>query len=450
LTAARVLIADDDPLIRQMLRETVSALGHDTETASTAAEAVATAEGGGFDLVLLDLRFPDCTDLSTLKQIREKAPGTDVIMVTAETDDLTLVTDATRLGAFDYVPKPVREDDIRIRVTRLMEMRSLSRTNVRMAAEIARGREFQDIVGESPALRNIVRQAQKLAAYDIPVLITGETGTGKELIARALHYGGPRREAPFLSINCAALPTELVESELFGHERGAFTGAHVARKGAFQEAEDGTLFLDEIGDMSLQSQAALLHVLERGEYRSVGGRPKTAQAHVVLASNQDLDALIRSNAFRKDLFYRINRIHIEVPPLRRRQEDIPLLAQHFLRQVEEKIGKGVHSFAPRALKALGRYDWPGNVRELKNEIERAYLYAEGEIIQVLDLSPQTVASRPAVEGEPEAGPAAIEEIQRLVEALRSSAWNVSKTAEILGVHRNTVHRWMKKYSLDRA
>jgi DNA-binding NtrC family response regulator len=443
----RVLIADDDAVIRRVLKIVLEELGHETAEASTAVETVQAAGEGGFDLVLLDITFPDCSDLSTLRSLREKVPFTDVIMVTAQTDDLELVAEATTLGAFDYVPKPIRDDDIRIRVTRVMQMRALSRTRSRLSTELAQGREIENIIGESAAIKAIVAQAAKLAPYDAPVLITGETGTGKELVARGLHYGGPRRDRPFVSLNCAALASGLSESELFGHERGAFTGAHQARRGAFEEAEDGTLFLDEIGDMSLQAQASLLHVLERGEFRSVGGKPKKTVARVVLASNQDLEKLITENKFRKDLFFRVNRMRIQIPPLRQRREDIPRLAQYLLVELDTKVGKGVRSISDEALAALRGYPWPGNVRELKNEIERAYLHAEEPILRPLDFSPDVVIYREAAGGEEAPDPASLEEIHRLIEALRQSGGSIGKAGEILGVHRNTVRRWMKKYSL---
>ena len=448
MSAARILIADDDPEICEVLKEIVTGMGHEAETVGTAAGAIAAATEREQDLVLLDLSFPDCSDLSTLRTLRERCPDTDVIMVTAEVDDFDVVAEATRLGAFDYVPKPVRVDDIRIRVTRVMEMRALARDRARAVSQLARGSEFQDIVGESLATRTVVRQATEFAPFDIPVLITGETGTGKELIARALHFCGPRRDRPFVSINCASLPSELTERELFGHEKGAFTGAHASNKGAFEEAEDGTLFLDEIGDMNLQSQAALLHVLETGEYRSVGGRAKRSRARVVLASNQDLEGMIASGGFRKDLFFRINRIRIAVPPLRGRLEDVPVLARHFLEQMDRKVGKGVSSIAAEAHDALGRHDWPGNVRELKNEIERAYIHAHDESIRILDLSPTILAPRED-EGQSQVNMASMEELQRLIEALRTTGGNETRAAELLGVHRNTVRNWMRKYSLKR-
>jgi two-component system, NtrC family, response regulator AtoC len=444
----RILIADDDPVIRQMLVDILGGMQHETAETTTATSTLQTAKSGDFDLILLDLTFPDCTDLSTLRALREQVPGTDVIMVTAQTEDLGLVAEATRLGAFDYVPKPIRDDDIRIRTTRVQQMRDLSRTSARAVSQLARGSEIVDIVGESPAIKELTKQACTLSGYDVPVLISGETGTGKELVARALHYAGPRRARPFVALNCAALATGLIESELFGHERGSFTGAHQARQGAFQEAEDGTLFLDEVGDMSLQAQASLLHVLEHGEYRSVGGKPKKTQARVVLASNQNLESLIAANKFRRDLFYRINRMRILMPPLRQRKDDIPLLAKHFLAGLEAKVGKGVRSIAAEAIQALRGYPWPGNVRELKNEIERAYLHAEGQVLGMLDFSPEIVVVLEAGEEDVTPDPDTLEEIHRLVEALRASGGNLSKAADILGVHRNTVRRWMQRYAFS--
>ncbi|MHC5056612.1 MAG: sigma-54-dependent transcriptional regulator [Planctomycetota bacterium] len=445
----RVLIADDDRVICNMIREIVESLGHDVSLAHTAVDTLLAVERDQPDLVLLDLRFPDCADLTTLEGIQTRSPATDVIMVTAEADDLAIVRQATRLGAFDYVPKPIREDDIRIRVTRVSEKRSLAMSHARAMAELTEGRRIGDIIGESPGIRALVHQLEDVTAYDTPVVITGETGTGKELLARALHYGGARRKAPFVSINCAALPRELTESELFGHEKGAFTGAQAARKGAFQEAGSGTIFLDEIGDMSLQAQAALLHVLEHGEYRSVGGRKKQARARIAMATNQDLETLVRDGKFRKDLYFRVNRVRLRVPPLRERKEDIPVLANHFLHVVEAKVGKGIRKVAQNALDALQAYDWPGNVRELRNEMERAHIRSRDGCIGLGDLSPETIASRLVLEANGEEVDAkSLDEIHRLVDALRTSGGNVTRAAKLLDVHRNTLHRWIRKYHLE--
>jgi DNA-binding NtrC family response regulator len=450
LEQLRVLIADDDRVICDMLREIVEGLGHETSLAHSAADVLLAVAEDTPDLVLLDLRFPDCADLTTLEGVLSKSPSTDVIMVTAETDDLGIVREATRLGAFDYVPKPIRENDIRIRVTRVSEKRSLVRSHARAMAELAEGKQIGDIVGASPAIQALVNQLQDVAVYDTPVVITGETGTGKELLARALHYDGPRRKAPFVSINCAALPRELTESELFGHEKGAFTGAQASRKGAFEEAGAGTIFLDEIGDMNLQAQAALLHVLERGEYRSIGGRKKKTRARVVMATNQDLEILVSDGRFRKDLYYRVNRVRLRVPPLKERKEDIPALAGHFLSLIEAKVGKGVREIAGSALEALQQYHWPGNVRELRNEVERAHIRTrDSRMIRLGDLSPETLAARLASGDQNEnVDPKSLEDLQKLIDALRATGGNVTRAAKMLDVHRNTVHRWIRKYDLE--
>ena len=449
MNGLNVLIADDDPIICQVLSRLVGEMGCESTSVGTAAEAVETATSMEYDLVLLDINFPDCHDLSTLAKIKQVAPRTDVIIVTSESGDMNTVAEAVKLGAFDYIPKPVREDDLRIRVTRLTEVRNLSRRSERAISELARGRQFEDIIANSLIIRSLVRQAKELAQYDAPVLIVGETGTGKELIARALHYGGLRRDRPFVVINCAAIPTELTESELFGHEKGAFTGAHATRRGAFEEAEDGTLFLDEIGDMNPLAQASLLHVLERGHYRAVGGREKETRARVVFATNQDLSQLMASGKFRKDLYYRISRIRLNVPVLKERIEDVPLLADYFLQQLDDKVGKGVRSISPDALSILQAYDWPGNVRELKNEIEQGYLRAEGDVLTPVDLSSEILAAGAPVAGLPQLDQKSSDEIRRLVEALKESNGNLSKAAAMLGIHRNTAWRWMKKYALER-
>jgi two-component system response regulator AtoC len=443
------LIADDDPVICQVLERILTEMGHRTECVHTAADTVKAVGAKEYDLVLLDIHFPDCRDLSTLEKIRQIAPHTDVIVVTAENENLSIVAEAVKLGAFDYVPKPVRDDDIKIRATRLAQLRSLSRRSARAIEELARGRQFEDIIANSLIIRALVRQAKDLSQYDAPVLVVGETGTGKELIARSLHYGGPRRARPFVVINCAAIPTELTESELFGHGNEALTGAHATRSGAFEEAQDGTLFLDEIGDMNPLAQASLLHVLEHGRYRSVGGGERETAARVVFATNQDLGQLMASGKFRKDLYYRISRVRLNVPALRERIEDIPVLAEYFVRLLEDKIGKGVKTISAECLAPLQAYDWPGNVRELKNEIEQAYLRSEGDAITPVDLSSEILAAGVLFAGLPQLDQKSSNEIRRLVEALKESGGNLSKAAAMLGIHRNTAWRWMKRYALER-
>lgn len=271
---AKILIADDDPVIREILSEIISQMGMQTDESSTSRETLDKINSSEFDVVLLDLKFPDCCDLSTLKKIRKISPESDILLVTAQTDNLQTVAEAIELGAFDYIPKPIREDDIKIRLTKALQLRRLNSYHQRAISDLASGHEINNIIGDSAFSKDIRKKAFELSSYDIPVLITGETGTGKELVARALHYSGPRRSSPFVAINCAALPPQLIESELFGHEKGAFTGASTKRKGAFEKASDGTIFLDEIGDLNLQAQAALLRVLENGEYHSVGGKEK--------------------------------------------------------------------------------------------------------------------------------------------------------------------------------
>jgi len=444
---SRILIADDDPDICSVLKEIVEELGHEVVCKYTATEAVNAVVADQFDIVLLDLKFPDCRDFSALREIREKSPDTDVIIVTAEADNLNTVTEAVRLGAFDYVPKPIRDDDIKIRVTRLLQMRELSRSNTFAIGQLAKGSRFEDIVGVSPAITRVVEQTRELAYHDAPVLITGETGTGKELVAKVLHYEGARKLKPFISINCAALPRELTESELFGHEKGSFTGADARRKGAIEEVRDGTLFLDEIGDMNTSAQAVLLRVLDSGEYHSVGGKLKRSLARFVLATNQDLDTLINQGMFRKDLFYRVDRMRVHLPALRDRKEDIPLLARHFLKTNEEKIGKGMHGISDEVMSSLTNYSWPGNVRELRNEIERAYMHARDEMIRPIDLSAEVLATQQPGEDAEVISAGTIEDLHKLVEALRTNAGSITKTAKALGIHRNTVYRWIKKYSL---
>ncbi len=449
MSRPQILIADDDGLIRQMLREILDEqLEVTTDVAATAAEAVEKAAATSYDLVLLDIHFPDCNDLTTLQRIRTAAPNTDVIIVTSQVDDLQIVREATRHGIFDYIPKPLRPEDIAIRVTRALEMRCLKHAYEHAIAELSAGWEFDDIIGQSAQMQSILKQAGQISSNDFPVLVIGETGTGKELIARAIHYASPRRHLPFVTINCAAIAPTLLEAELFGHEKGSFTGATTKRSGVFARAGSGSLFLDEIGDIRPEGQAALLRVLEQKEYTPVGGQTQTTDARIILATNQDLDTLVSEGKFRKDLFYRIDRLRINLPPLRQRKDDIPLLARFFLTQIESKIAKGITQIPDAIITALQSYDWPGNVRELRNEIERAYIQSTGHSLQISTLSPQVLVSAAADENEDSnIATESIDELQRLLDALRAADGNVSEAARILNVHRNTVHRWMNKYQL---
>jgi DNA-binding NtrC family response regulator len=449
LTAARVLIADDDPVICAALEGAVTESGHSATSVRTAAAAVDAVVSDSFDVVLLDLCFPDCSDLSTLREIRRRSPATDVVVVTALTDDLEVVSEAVRLGAFDYLPKPLREFDVRIALTRVLRHRELARSNERLASELARGRETSDIVGESLAVRTLRRQVAEQAAHDMPILVTGETGAGKELVARAIHNGGRRRGRPFVTLNCCALPRELAESLLFGHSKGAFTGAHAEREGAFAEAEEGTLLLDEIGDLGDETQAALLRVLDTGEYRPVGGKTMRSSARLVMATHRDLASLVEGGRFRKDLYYRVDRLRIHVPPLRERREDIGLLTDHFLALLNEELGGSIPGVEPEALACLERYDWPGNVRELRNEVERAYIHCRSGKLGLLDLSAELLAGDDG-EGAASVTPKAAEEIDRLREALRSSGGRIAEAARLLGVHRNIVRRWMRRLGVSRS
>jgi transcriptional regulator with PAS, ATPase and Fis domain len=342
----------------------------------------------------------------------------------------------------------VRDDDIKIRLTRVLQNRELQRSYDTAVKELASGNELKDIIGTSKAVLATREKIGDVAEYNIPVLITGETGTGKELVARALHFCSTRRGKPFISINCAAIPETLIESELFGHERGAFTGANAKRNGAFEEATNGTIFLDEIGDLNIQAQASLLRILENGEYRTIGGKVKTTSARVVLATNQDLELLISEGKFRQDLFYRINRLNINIPPLRERKDDIPILSKHFLERFDNEIGKGITDISADAIVALEKYRWPGNIRELKNEIERAYIYSNGSIIEKLELSSEILYSQSINDEEDNIDANTVEDIYKLIDALKQTNGNISKAAKILNVHRNTVHRWVKKFSLN--
>src|SRR4051794_25563327 len=376
MTPATILIADDDRAIRTVLGQALGRLGHEVRTTGHAATLWRWVEEGSGDLVITDVVMPDENGLDLIPRIRKIRPSLRVIVMSAQNTLLTAVKAAER-GAFDYLPKPF---DLR-ELVGLVE-RALSHPISVPAAEQARTEERLPIIGRSPAMQEIYRILARLMGTDLTVMISGESGTGKELVAKALHDYGKRRSAAFVAVNMAAIPRELIESELFGHEKGAFTGALTRSAGRFEQAQGGTLFLDEIGDMPLEAQTRLLRVLQEGEYTSVGGRvPIRADVRIVAATHRDLSQLIRQGTFREDLYYRLNVAPIRLPPLRERPEDIPALARHFA-ALAAREGLATKRLNDAAIERLRRYRWPGNVRELENLVRRlAALYPQ-EVIGV--------------------------------------------------------------------
>ena len=457
MTPRTVLIVDDEDLIRWSLAERLRADGHDVLDAATAADAVARATETPIDLVLLDYKLPDEDGLSVLKKLREIDPDVLVIMLTAHRD-IEIVVDTMRAGAFDYATKPFDLDDVAVRVSRALETTRLRRELRQLRDAIARPYTIASIIGESEPMHAVKGLVRKIASSPgSTVLITGESGTGKDLIAKVIHYSSNRASRPFLNITCSALPETLLESEMFGHERGAFTDARAQKRGLLEQAEDGTVFLDEIGEMAPALQAKLLRFLEEKAFRRVGGLGDIrVDVRVIAATNRELEELVRAGKFRDDLYYRLNVLRIEVPPLRTRRDDIPLLAQYFVEMYAKEFKRPVRGLSQAAEAMLRQHPWPGNVRELRNLVERAVLLAEGDRLQSSDFeSLQTARSiAPATHNGFELPPDGVnlEEVERrlVVQALERAGGNQTRAAALLGLHRDQIRYRIEKFGLKKT
>jgi two-component system, NtrC family, response regulator AtoC len=400
--------------------------------------------------VLLDIRLPGMDGIEVLERIKTLDEGIEVILVTAVKTVRTAVA-AMKLGAFDYLTKPFEEDELLSLSRRALERRALEREVAFLRSELARAHDADEIVGRHPAIEKLHGLIAQVARTPTTVLITGESGTGKELVARAIHHQGPRREGPFIAVNPAAIAETLIESDLFGHERGAFTGAHQRKLGKFEMAQGGTLFLDEIGTLRAELQAKLLRVLQQREIERVGGtRPVKIDVRFIAATNTNLKEAVGSGAFREDLYYRLNVVPVVVPPLRERIQDVPLLVEHFIRRDNRRFHKRVEGLSPEALAALNAYRWPGNVRELENVVERCVVLAEGPIIQLNDLPldvslPQQATKVRAAEALPLNEATDQFEQQIVLRVLERVGWNLTEAGRILEIHRNSLRvklaRW---------
>ena len=398
--------------------------------------------------------MPGIDGIETLRRIRESCPEQQVVMMSGHGTIETAVK-ATKLGAFDFIEKPLSLDKVLLVITNALKVSQLVEENRSLKAKLAKGHEM---IGASPAIRLLKEQIAIAAPTSGWVLITGENGTGKELVARAIHSQSKRRDKPFVEVNCAAIPEDLIESELFGHEKGAFTGATAQRKGKFDQAHEGTLFLDEIGDMSLKTQAKVLRILQEHKFERVGGnRTIEVDVRVIAATNKDLEEEIGEGRFREDLYYRLNVIPFHVPPLRERCEDIPLLAHHFLEFFCSKESRGTKALAPEAMETLAGYPWPGNVRELKNIIERLAIMIPEQTIELRHL-PRSIASRQSPRNTPNGAGLtdvgtfreAKEEFEKeyLLQKLEEHDWNVSRTAEAIELERSNLHRKIKSFGIE--
>jgi DNA-binding NtrC family response regulator len=452
MPAATILIVDDEELIRWSLRDRLARDHYRLLEAATGAEALS-HRSEDLDLVLLDYRLPDADGLTILKQLKTADPDLLVILLTAYASVDTAV-DAMRLGAYHYINKPFKLEDVASLVEKALETTRLRREVRAFRASQARPYSLDRIIGNSPPMAAVKDLISRVALSPAStVLITGESGTGKDLVAKAIHYASDRAAKPFMNITCSALPENLLESELFGHERGAFTGADRQKRGLLETAEGGTVFLDEIGEMAPPLQARLLRVLEEKTFKRVGG---TADIHVdvrvIAATNRQLDEEVRQQRFREDLYYRLNVLPIALPPLRARADDIPLLAEYYVDAFNREFRKNVQSIAPEVMTRLKAHPWPGNVRELRNAIERAMLLVDGPTLTVACF--QLVAAGGALtEGIAlPAGGVKLEELERslVVQALERSGWNQTRAATLLGLNRDQIRYRIEKFKLERA
>jgi DNA-binding NtrC family response regulator len=449
---------DDEELYRRALERILRRVGYEVVTARGASEAMAAVAARPPDLVISDVQMPGLNGLELVRQVHEVAPDLPCIVITGYGSPEQSV-DALRAGAFWYLEKPFDHghlDVVRKLVEQAIEVGRLRSENRRLQRELRSRYGFESIVGGSPALRGVLELVAKVADTDSTVLITGESGTGKELVARALHYNSARSERPFVTVNCGAIPEQLLESELFGHVRGAFTNAVSHREGRFALADGGTLFLDEIGDMSPNLQVKLLRVLQDRSFEPVGSsKTLTVDVRVVAATHQDLESAIRDRRFREDLYYRLNVIPIEVPPLRERREDVPLLAEHFLTSASQARGEEKVEISRDALEALCLHHWPGNVRELQNLVERLSILCRGRRIEATDLPTAVAGSAPIVSAPqvPHTGLSFRDlvdgfETELILQALERTQWNKNQAARLLGLNRTTLLEKMKKKGLE--
>ncbi len=388
----KILIVDDEEVIRDTLSTILTEEGYQTATAGDGAEALQKVSDEHFDLVITDLKMPRMGGMELLEKIKERDANTSVIIITAY-GTMESAIQALRLGAYDYIVKPLDFDDVLIRIERLMEMRSLRAENEFLRQEVQEKFSLDNIIGQSPPMQEVFRLIQKVAGTRGNVLITGKSGTGKELVARAIHYNSPRKNKRFVAINCGAIVDNLMESEFFGHKKGAFTGAMRDKDGFFKVADGGTLFLDEVGEIPLHLQVKLLRVLETGEFTPVGDtNPIKVDVRIIAATNKDLAREVEKGTFREDLYYRLNVIEIKLPALSERREDIPLLVEHFIKKYNRELNRQIQGVDEETMRLLVNYQWKGGIRELENVIERAIILCEGDRITVDDLPPNLTAT----------------------------------------------------------
>lgn len=447
---ANILVVDDDLGMRETLEAVLIADGYQVGVAANGNEALGMLETGTFDVMLLDFKMPDYTGLELLARVKKIVPELVIIMMTAY-GTVKIAVEAVKQGAYDFITKPFELEEMRMIIKKALEMQKLTQENKELRSMLKEKFIFKNMVGASKEMQEVFEVIKKVVNYDVTILLCGESGTGKELVAQAIHHNSQRRNKPFIKLNCAALPETLLESELFGYDKGAFTGAATVKPGRFELAEGGTLFLDEIGDTSLNMQAKLLRVLQEKEFERVGGRQTIkVNVRIVAATNKDLKQEVEEKRFREDLYYRLNVVPIFLPPLRERKEDIPVLVHHFMKELNLLFQKDFSSVSPEAMSCLMRYHWPGNIRELKNILEKAILLGEEKTLFVEHL-PEEIRGfyKNLQHEEKEKELASLDDLEKdhIYQVLCEARWNQTKTAELLGIHRNTLRKKIEKFNL---
>ncbi len=450
-----VLIVDDDSNHLKMLQKIIRSWGYHVSASDDGAKAVESVKERPYDLILMDVRMAQMSGIEALQHIKQYNPAIPILIMTAYSS-VDSAVEALKAGAYDYLTKPLDFEVLKLSLARALEHTGLKAENVRLKSELSADYELENIIGKSQPMKKLIDMLTMIAPSEATVLITGESGTGKELVAKSIHHNSPRKDRPLVVINCAALAETLLESELFGHEKGAFTGADKRREGRFMQADKGTIFLDEIGEISSAMQAKLLRVIQEREIQRVGGEETLrVDVRILAATNRKLEEEVKSGKFREDLYYRLNVVTLCIPPLRDRRDDIPLLARHFLTKFSIKNRKQVKGFTPLSMDMLLKYPWPGNIRELENTIERAVIFLPDEHITEKEL-PSNITEAYADKQDWMEPPIPIEanrplekiEKEAILATLKANVGNKSETARRLGINRKTLHKKLKDYGID--
>jgi len=445
----RILLVDDEEIMRSSLSDWLKEDGYYVVAVEDGYKAIDKVKEEEWDLAIVDLKMPKIDGLEVLKRLNKIRPQLPVIIITAYATVDTAVM-AIKSGAADYIVKPFNPEEISVVIARLVEHQRLLKENIQLRKELSKRFEFQDLIGKSSKMQKLTEMIRTVAPTKSTILIKGDSGTGKELVARAIHVLSPRKDCPFIAAACGAIPESLLEAELFGYEKGSFTGAVSQRRGRIELADKGTLFLDEIGDISIKTQVDLLRFIQEREFRRVGGKtPIKVDIRIIAATNKNLEEMISRDEFREDLYYRLNVITIEVPPLRERKEDIPVLANHFMEKFSLDTGKKMYGISDQAMKVLMEFNWPGNVRQLENVVEHAVVVADELEIQAKDF-PEFFGKLEPEKGVQGSGQS-LEELEKvhIRNVLLSQNWNVRKSAAVLGINRVTLYNKIKKYKLSK-